>query len=80
MLRNLSLKLKIIVLSALIVAGLLGLGLAAITQMQAYNAIVDDSLIKIQRRSDALADVEKSQRQFPYTSAGMEEHSPARQR
>ena len=64
MLRNLSLKLKIIVLSALIVAGLLGLGLAAITQMQAYNAIVDDSLIKIQRRSDALADVEKASVSF----------------
>ena len=64
MLRNLSLKLKIIVLSALIVAGLLGLGLAAISQMQAYNAIVDNSLIKIQRRSDALADVEKASVSF----------------
>lgn len=64
MLRNLSLKLKIIVLSALIVAGLLGLGLAAITQMQAYNAIVDESLIKIQRRSDVLANVEEASVSF----------------
>lgn len=58
MLNNLSLKFKILLLSALIVLGLSTLGLSAYMQLRQFNAIVDETAVHVQRRADILAAIE----------------------
>ncbi len=60
MIRTLSLKFKIFLLSALVVLGLLTLGLSAYLQLSSYQTVVDDSELHIQRRSDILAAVQRA--------------------
>lgn len=55
---NLSLKFKILLLSALIVLGLSTLGITAYLQIRSYNLVVDDSATHSQRRSDILAEIQ----------------------
>lgn len=64
MLHQLSLKFKILLLSALVVIGLVTLASSAYLQIRQYNVVVNDSAIHIQRRSDILANVEKASIDF----------------
>lgn len=64
MLSSYSLKLKIILLSTLVVAGFSLLGFSAYYHMHNYNQIVANSTHHIQQRSDILAHVEKSSISF----------------
>lgn len=58
MFSNLTLKFKILLLSALIVLGLSTLGVTAYLQIRSYNAVVDDIATHSQRRSDILAEIQ----------------------
>ncbi|MDR7091561.1 methyl-accepting chemotaxis protein [Cellvibrio fibrivorans] len=58
MFSNLTLKFKILLLSALIVLGLSTLGITAYVQIRSYNAVVDDTATHSQRRSDILAEIQ----------------------
>jgi len=58
MFSNLSLKFKILVLSALIVLGLSTLGVTAYLQIYSYNNVVDDTATHSQRRSDILVEIQ----------------------
>lgn len=60
MLANLTLKFKILLLSALIISGLCVLGGSAYFQIRQFNAIVDDTNVHIQRRSDILGEIQES--------------------
>jgi len=60
MLNQLTLKFKILLLSTLIILGLFTLGFSAYMQIRHYSNMVDESAVHIQRRSDILANVEKS--------------------
>lgn len=64
MLASLSLKKKVLILSALITLGLFFLGFIAYVQIQAYNAIVNEDARLVQQRSDTLAEVEKASVSF----------------
>lgn len=64
MLNKLTLKFKILLLSVLIIVGLVTLASSSYLQIQQYNAVVNDSAIHIQRRSDILANVEKASIDF----------------
>lgn len=58
MFSNVSLKFKILLLSALIVLGLATLGITAYLQIRSYNAIVDDTATHSQRRSNILVEIQ----------------------
>ncbi|MDZ4262748.1 MAG: methyl-accepting chemotaxis protein [Pseudomonadota bacterium] len=58
MFSNVSLKSKILLLSALIVLGLATLGVTAYLQIRSYNAVVDDTATHSQRRSDILVEIQ----------------------
>lgn len=58
MFSNLTLKFKILLLSALIVLGLSTLGITAYLQIRSYNAVVDDTATHSQRRSDILVEIQ----------------------
>ncbi|MGV8838634.1 MAG: methyl-accepting chemotaxis protein, partial [Cellvibrio sp.] len=58
MFSSLTLKFKILLLSALIVLGLSTLGVTAYLQIRSYNAVVDDTATHSQRRSDILAEIQ----------------------
>jgi len=58
MFSNLTLKFKILLLSALIVLGLSILGITAYLQIRSYNAVVDDTATHSQRRSDILVEIQ----------------------
>ena len=58
MFSNLSLKFKILLLSALIVLGLSTLGVTAYLQIRSYNIVVDDTATHSQRRSDILVEIQ----------------------
>lgn len=58
MFNNLSLKFKILLLSALIVLGLSVLGVTAYLQIRSYNAVVDDTATHSQLRSDILVEIQ----------------------
>lgn len=60
MLANLTLKSKILLLSALIVLGLCVLGDSAYVQIRQYNAIVDETNVHVQRRADILGEIQES--------------------
>lgn len=64
MLRKLSLKFKIILLSVLVILGLFTLGFSAYVELRQYSSIVTDGAVHIQRRSDILANVEKASIKF----------------
>lgn len=64
MLSNLTLKFKIMLLSALVILGLCTLGLSAYYQLSQYSSIVTEGAVHIQRRSDILANVEKASIRF----------------
>jgi methyl-accepting chemotaxis protein len=64
MLASLSLKKKVLILSALITFGLFFLGFIAYLQIQAYNSIVNRDALLIQQRSDTLAEIEKASVSF----------------
>lgn len=55
---NLSLKFKILLLSALIVLGLSTLGVTAYLQIRSYNTVVDETATHSQRRSDILVEIQ----------------------
>lgn len=55
---NLTLKFKILLLSALIVLGLSTLGVTAYLQIRSYNAVVDDTALHSQRRSNILVEIQ----------------------
>lgn len=58
MFSNVTLKFKILLLSALVVLGLSTLGATAYLQIRSYNAVVDDTATHSQRRSDILAEIQ----------------------
>lgn len=58
MFAHLSLKTKILLLSALIVLGLVTLGATAYLQIRSYNAVVHDTGVHSQRRSDILVEIQ----------------------
>ncbi len=60
MLANLTLKFKILLLSVLVVLGLGFLGGSAYFQIRQFNAIVDETNIHVQRRSDILGEIQES--------------------
>ncbi len=60
MLSNLTLKFKILLLSALVILGLCLLGGSAYFQIRQFNAIVAETNLHVQRRSDILGEVQES--------------------
>src|SRR6187431_247391 len=60
MLKNMTLKSKILWLSGLIAFGLFFLGFIAYMQIHSYNDIVNEDAKRIQQRSDTLAAIEKA--------------------
>lgn len=60
MLANLTLKSKILLLSALIILGLCVLGGSAYLQIRQFNAIVDETNVHVQSRSDILGEIQGS--------------------
>ncbi len=60
MLSNLTLKFKILLLSALVILGLCLLGGSAYFQIRQFNAIVDETNLHVQRRSDILGEIQES--------------------
>jgi methyl-accepting chemotaxis protein len=64
MLSMLSLKQKILLLSALVVAGLLVLGLSALLQLQRFNGGVTDSFHLVENRVNVLMAVEQAHVRF----------------
>lgn len=60
MFAKLSLKVKILLLSGLIVLGLATLGLTAYLQIHSYNAVVFDTATHSQRRSDILVEIQEA--------------------
>lgn len=60
MLSNLTLKFKILLLSALVILGLCLLGGSAYFQIRQFNAIVAETNLHVQRRSDILVEIQES--------------------
>ncbi|PUA29135.1 MAG: chemotaxis protein [Cellvibrio sp. 79] len=60
MLANLTLKSKILLLSAMIILGLCVLGGSAYLQIRQFNAIVDETNLHVQSRSDILDEIQGS--------------------
>lgn len=58
MFANISLKAKILLLSALIVLGLATLGGSAYIQIRSYNAVISDTAVHSQRRSNILVEIQ----------------------
>ena len=64
MFNNLSLKFKILLLSALIVLGLSTLGITAYLQIRSYNAVVDDTATHSKLRSEILVEIQGAAIEF----------------
>ena len=64
MLSNLTLKFKILLLSALVILGLCLLGGSAYFQIHQFNTIVDETNLHVQQRSDILNEVQESSINF----------------
>lgn len=59
MFSRLTLKFKILVLSALIVLGLSTLGFTAYLQISSYNSVVDETAKSVQQRADFLSEIQR---------------------
>jgi methyl-accepting chemotaxis protein len=64
MFNNLSLKFKILLLSALIVLGLSTLGITAYLQLRSYNAVVDETATQSKIRSEILVEIQGAAIEF----------------
>jgi methyl-accepting chemotaxis protein len=64
MFANMTLKAKILLLSALILLGLSTLGVSAYMQLRQFNAVVHDTSEHVQRRADILAAIEAASIHF----------------
>ncbi|HMU65640.1 MAG TPA: chemotaxis protein, partial [Cellvibrionaceae bacterium] len=64
MLKNMTLKAKILMLSALIVLGLSVLGVSAYVQMRQFNAVVNETNVHVLKRSSILAEVQGAAVEF----------------
>lgn len=64
MLKNMTLKSKVYLLSSLIVLGLVVLGLSAYIQLRQYNAIVNEANIQVLNRSNILDEVQSAAVEF----------------
>ncbi len=60
MLSNLTLKFKVLLLSALVILGLCLLGGSAYFQLRQFNDIVEEANLHVQRRSDILVEIQAS--------------------